>query len=197
MDPKMGQSLALLLLSPFSILVPEVFLGRNNSGSEVFFFFLWDSNTIPPLDDLSFYWRWTLWLPSLHWWGFYLRSCPLIPERLSPLRSFVLSTRSPLPPSEVACFHSFCWPSELLLFPYPKPDHVPLFHSPSSLPLRSPPLCASYGDCFLLPTETEASSLGFFCFWSSHHPWSQAVLQSNSDKKYMLLVQRQTGWSME
>ena len=31
----------------------------------------------------------------------------------------------------------------------------------------------------------------------NHHPWPQALLQSNSDKNCMVLVQRQTHWSME
>jgi len=34
-------------------------------------------------------------------------------------------------------------------------------------------------------------------FWRKQHPWPQAVLKSNHDKNCMVLVQRQTGWSIE
>jgi hypothetical protein len=74
----------------------------------------------------SFYWRWTLKVPSPYCRALYPRSFPLSPESLSPPRSPVHSRGSPhLLPPEVAYFHSFYWPSGLhSCSPGPIPDHV-------------------------------------------------------------------------
>ena len=34
-------------------------------------------------------------------------------------------------------------------------------------------------------------------FWKNHLPWPQVLLQRNSGKKHMVLVESHTGWSME
>jgi hypothetical protein len=123
-------------------------------------FWLWDGNSIPPLDALSFHWLWTLQVPSSHYWEFILSSLPLSPERLSHLEFLVHFRVSPhLLPPEFAYFHSFCWPSALQSFsflpplhPTPIPDHVSPF--PSLSPFLPRPLHPSAPcDCFLLPLK--------------------------------------------
>lgn len=54
-------------------------------------FWLLDGNPFPPLDTLSFSWRWTLQVPSPHCWAFYLYSLPFSPFCLSSLRCLVHS----------------------------------------------------------------------------------------------------------
>ena len=83
-------------------------------------FWLWDGNSIPPLDVLSLHWRWALQVPPPHCRALHPRSLPLSPESLSPPRSPVHSRGSShfLPP-KVAYFHSFCWLSGLQ-FPHPQ-----------------------------------------------------------------------------
>jgi hypothetical protein len=81
-----GLSLNLLFLSLFSTFVPVVLSDRNNYGSEVL---LWNSNFIPPLGALSFYWRWTLQVPSR---AFHLRSLPLSPESVSQISNIYFIT---------------------------------------------------------------------------------------------------------
>ena len=127
---------------------------------------LWVGNPVPLLGALSIYWRWTLWVPSPHCWAFGLRSPPLNPESLSPLRFLGLSRCSLcLPFLKAAYFHSFSlslsWflscspPPYLILFPFYPPSL--LFLLGSSLPLI--PMI------ILLPflSQLQASSLGPLC----------------------------------
>jgi hypothetical protein len=119
------------------------------------------SNPISLLDVLSFYWRWTLQIPSTHCRAFHLRSPTLRPESLSFPMSLVLSRGSPyLIPSKVHV-HSFCWPSGLQSCSLPStPTPTPrscqiLFPSSVPCPLHQPepslpPLSC---DCFLLPPK--------------------------------------------
>ena len=148
MNPKLSRSLDCLSLGLFSIFVPAVLLDSNNSGSE---FLTVDGNPIPSFDALSFYCRWTLQVPYPHYWVFHLRPLSLSPKSLSSHRSLVLSRGfSHLPSPKVAYFYSFCWSSGIFsCLSSLIPDHVPLFLSPSSLPLRSLPLSA-FCNCFLL-----------------------------------------------
>ena len=98
------------------------------------------------LDALSFNCWWALQIASPHYRIFHLMfPPPLNSEILSPHRSMVYSRGSfYLLPYEVACFHSFCWPSGLhSYFPYLIPDHVPIFPS-LSLPTLSS-LCQLWG----------------------------------------------------
>ena len=104
-------------------------------------------------------------VPSPHCWSFHLKSFPLSSESLSLLRSLVHSRGSSyLLPPEVACFHSFCWPSGETPFSYPwntwscSPFPLPFF-SPTHVPLPLPPVIA----VFSLPSGTEAFSLEPFC----------------------------------
>ena len=85
----------------------------------------------PSLDVLSFYWRWTLQVPSPECRTFHLRSLSLRPERLLPPRSLVHSGRSPQPPSSRGCmFPFFMLPLGIsVLFPHPigeapRPDTI-------------------------------------------------------------------------
>jgi hypothetical protein len=55
-------------------------------------FWLWNGNLIPPLDTLSFYWKWTLQVPSPHCCKFHHHSYIFI---LSPF--FVHYTRRDIP----------------------------------------------------------------------------------------------------
>ena len=69
-------------------------------------------NTILPLEVLTIYWRWTLWVPSSQCWAFWLRSLPLGPESLSPPLWYFPEGPCTFP--EAAYFHWFFWPSCLL-----------------------------------------------------------------------------------
>ena len=136
-------------------------------------FWLWSGNPIPPLDVLSFYWRWTLQVSSSHCRAFHLRSSLWV-LRVSHLPGLwcILEGSPNLLFPEVACFHSFCWPSGLQSFsftqyqirfpspPSPDPIHFPSQVSPSL------PTC----DCFLhSPSGTEASSLGHLYICMCYH----------------------------
>jgi hypothetical protein len=124
MGPNWGQSLDLLSLSVFSIFVLQFFYTGTILGQN---FWVWDSNPIPLLNALSFYWRRILQVSSPHCWAFHLRSLPLSSENLSPSRSLVHSRApTPTPPTEVVYFRSLCWPSGFTPGP-PITNHVPLF----------------------------------------------------------------------
>ena len=126
LDPKLGWSLNCLFLSVF-IFVPAVLLNRNNSGSE-FLTVEWQPH--PLLDVLSFYWRWTLQVPSPYCRAFHLRSLPLSSVSLSAPRSLVHSGGSlHLLPSRVAFLHSLLDLRASVLFSYPITGHTPLFPS--------------------------------------------------------------------
>ena len=103
-------------------------------------FWLWDGNPIPAVYALTFYWRWTLQVPSPHCWAFYLRSLLLGPESLSTFRSLVHSIRVSPPPTSQGCLFPFFLLAlrASLLFPH-IPDHVPPFPSLSPVPPRSLP----------------------------------------------------------
>jgi hypothetical protein len=76
-------------------------------------FWLWDDNPIPSPDALSFYWRWTLLVPSRHCWAF-IWGISLWVLRVSHLPGLWYILEDPPPPtSEFECFHSYCWPSGL------------------------------------------------------------------------------------
>ena len=130
---------------------------------------MWDGNLNSPLNALSFYWRWTLQVPSPHCWAFHLKSLTLSPESFSPSKSLVHSTVSPhLPPPKIAYFHSFCRPSGLhSCFPTPSPQYLITFSFPPLLfPTQVPP--SLYPPIpviafFSLPSRIEVSSLGPFC----------------------------------
>jgi hypothetical protein len=117
-------------------------------------------------DALSFYWMWALQVPFWHCRAFHLRSLSLRPESLSPPRSLLHSRGAPnLQPPNVACFHSFCWPSGIsVLFSQPTPDHVSLFILPPKppFPLTSLPLPIIVVAFLFLSSGTEVSSLGPF-----------------------------------
>ena len=101
----------------------------------------WQSHS--SLDVLSPCWRYTLYVPSSYCLAFHLRSLPLHPESVSPPRTLVHSGGYPnLLFPEVACFHSFCWPSQLKSFsliqyqissPHTPPTTI-LLPCPPSLP---------------------------------------------------------------
>jgi hypothetical protein len=75
-------------------------------------FWLWDGNPITLIETLSFYWRLTVQVLSLHFRTFHLKTIPLNLDSSIPPRSLVLSRELPhLPLHKVACFHSFCWHS--------------------------------------------------------------------------------------
>jgi hypothetical protein len=109
-------------------------------------FRLWVGNSVPPLEALSIYWRWILWVPSSQCWASWLRSPLFCPESLSLPRSLVLSRGSPhLPPSEVVYFHFL-----LALWPSPLSTPPNWFCLPHPLPLPSPTqvlpvLCLPWG----------------------------------------------------
>ena len=155
MDPKMLQSLELHLLSPFSTFVPAVF-------DFLFFCFFVFVFVCLCLRQKQFWVRvfdCGITIPSLHWMtcistGGGLYDFPLstgedftkIPpfESWESLTSKVFCTfyKVPhLPPTEVAYFHSFCWPSGLFSSlpqkPLPTPDHDSLLPSPYPLTPRS------------------------------------------------------------
>jgi hypothetical protein len=75
----------------------------------------------------SFYWRWTLQIPSPHCWEFHLSSLPLCPEDFSPPRFLVLSRGSSHFPSlmlhistHFAGTQGFSpTPQYLIIFPFP------------------------------------------------------------------------------
>jgi hypothetical protein len=143
LDLTLGLSLDLLFLRDLSIFVPAVLLDKNNSGLECLTV-RWQLH--PSLDALSFCWRWTLQVFSLHYRAFHLRSFFLSSESLLPPRYLVYSRGFPhLLPVKVACFHFFCWPLQyLLMFPLFLP--CPLYH-PGLL------FCLPSCDCFLLPPK--------------------------------------------
>lgn len=143
------------------VLSLKFFLDRNNSGSAILTVG-WQPHS--STWDLSLYWRWTLRVPSLHWWAFHLRPLPWSPGSLWHPRSLWISRGSPI--SYLLQLHIFTnssgpqgffpvFPPYLILFPFSLTP--PLFHPGSSLPL--PLMIIS----FPLPTGTEAPSLGLFC----------------------------------
>lgn len=67
--------------SHFSHLSLQFFLTGTVLGQK---FWLWISNPVPTLEAPSIYWRWTLWVSSLHSWAFHLRSLHWV-LRVSPV----------------------------------------------------------------------------------------------------------------
>jgi hypothetical protein len=162
-DHNLGLLLDLLFLRLFSIFVSEVLSDRNNYGSE-FLTVRWQ----PPvsLDALSFCWRWALQDLSPHCREFHPRSLPLSSESLSPPRTLVHSEGSShLLPPNVACCHSFCWPSGLQSFSLTR--YLIMFPSSPLCPFPIqvlPSLPPHPGIAFFsLPSEIEVSLLGCFC----------------------------------
>ena len=110
-------------------------------------FWLWDGNPIPPVDALSFCWRWALQVSSSNCRTFHLWFLPLSPENLSAPRTLIHSGWSPtsyllkLPvPILSAGFQDFSLiPSTKYQIMFP----CPLSHPGPSLLLPS-------WDCFLL-----------------------------------------------
>jgi hypothetical protein len=127
---------------------PAILSDRKNYGSK---YWLWDGSPIPSLDALSFYWRWTLQVPSPHCWAFHPRSLPW-----DSLTSQVSGTFSSIPhflTPKIACFHSFCWPSGLQSFS--KTQYLIMFPS-------SPPCTISYAEASLTLTFCPHAVIVFF-----------------------------------
>jgi hypothetical protein len=103
LDPTLVLLLCLLLLR-VSTSISAVLSEKNNCGSE---FWLWDGNTKPSLDALSFCWRWVLQVPSLQCRAFHLRFLSLSSESLSPPRSLLHSGGSSKPPTSWGCMLPF------------------------------------------------------------------------------------------
>ena len=131
MDLNLGLSLDLLSLSLFSIFVSAVLWDWNNSGLEICEIATPSLHLMTP----SFYWKWTLQVPTGHCWAFQIRSLPLSPESLSPPTSLILSIESPhLPLLRLHSSIHFAGPQGFSPAPHasPPPSQAGLF-----LPLPS------------------------------------------------------------
>ena len=115
----------------------------------------------PSLDAQSSCWRGALQVPYPHCRAFQLKSIFLSPRSFSTPRSLVHSGRSPhILPSELACFHSFCWPSG------PQSFYPPNTWSSSPLALPVP-----------FPTQDPPSLTPSFCDWLLLSPkWGWGIL---------------------
>ena len=150
MDHNLGQWLNLLPFSLFSFLSPGTILGHE--------FWLWlVILSVPPVEAMPIYWRWTLHVPFPQWWAFLLGAPPISPESVSPPMSLAHSRRTPPTshcPRVLISIHSLV----------PQGFSPVSFSLPSPLPPRSLLLLPSIIISFTLLAGSEASLLGHFCF---------------------------------
>ena len=107
------------------------------------------------LMPLSFYWRWTLEVPSSHCRAFYLLRVPYLPGLW-----YFLEGNQTSHPSRLHFQFIMLVLRTSLLYPTPMTDHVPIYHPPSPTQL-SLSICLQWLviDFFSLPSVIEASPL--------------------------------------
>ena len=103
-----------------------------------------------------------------------VRYFPLSPESFSPLWC-ILEGPPNLIPQEVACFHSFCWYSELQYFSFtqyqirfPSSLHYPLHPFRGHFPSQVPPTLTSC-NCVVVPQKQDWSFLTFLYYFIQSH----------------------------